>query len=95
MGLIESQIAIMMLDGDLSLRPGTIVNVVDVVPVADSGEGDASNRKFSGNWLVTTIEHVIPNAQNHNMVITLQRDSVPVSPDVVKEDRSFWDWLVG
>jgi hypothetical protein len=95
MGLIESQMAIMMLDGDLSLRPGTIVNVVDVVPVADSGEGDASNKKFSGNWLVASINHIIPNAMNHNMILTLQRDSVPVSPDNVQEDKSFWEWLVG
>lgn len=94
MGLINSQVAIMGIDGDLSLRPGTIVNIVDVVPVADSGE---VNKKFGGNWLVTGIDHIIPNAMNHNMVLTLQRDSVPVAPEDHEDmsEDSFFNWLFG
>ena len=97
MGLINSQVSVMTIDGDLSLRPGTIVNIVDVVPVSSGGESgnSSSNKKFGGNWLVTSIDHIIPNAMNHNMIVTLQRDSVPVSPDGSEKDDSFWTWLFG
>jgi len=90
MNLLGSQVATMVIDGDLSLRPGTIINVVDIVPI----EGSGKEKRFSGNWMVTGISHAMPNVMNHNMRLTLQRDSVPISPDDGKEPESFWDWLL-
>ena len=78
MFLINSQKAAIVLNGDLTLRPGQLINIQSEMPGSESEE--TQNRRFGGRWLVTDINHVI-TGMNHKMLIGLSRDSSPIAPD--------------
>jgi len=79
MMLIGSQKSVVILDGDLTLRPGNIINIVNKLP----GAGEKS-RRFSGRWLVAEINHTI-QGMTHKMMVTLVRDSNPIDPETSEE----------
>jgi len=90
--LINSQTAIMKLRGDLSLRPGKLITLVNKSP-----EAPDKPKKYSGAWLVSDISHIIEGSQ-HNMMIKLIRDSSPIKPEVSEELSLFeriLNWLFG
>ena len=76
MFLINAQTATIILNGDLSLRPGTLINIINKMP----GANEPNTRRFSGRWLVGSITHVMDN-ESHKMLIGLSRDSSPIEPD--------------
>lgn len=93
MFLINAQTAQIALNGDLSLRPGELIKVINKIP----GNDDPNTRRFSGRWMVTTISHVIQN-ESHRMLIGLSRDSSPVEPNesqILGWFDSVADWLGG
>ena len=95
MFLINSQKAMVALNGDLTLRPGYLINIQTKVPGAEGAKND--NRKFSGRWLVTTIEHVV-QGMSHKMMVGLSRDSTPTDPDTsykVTWFEKLLGWLFG
>ena len=76
MFLINSQKAQIVLNGDLSLRPGTLIKIVNKIPK----QNDPNDRRFGGRWLITSISHIIQN-ETHRMVLILARDSSPKKPE--------------
>ena len=86
MKLINSQSAAIILDGDLTLRPGELINIIDKVPVTN----DNKDKRSSGRWLVSDIGHNITKHQHHTMNVGLVRDSSPISP----EESESYDWLI-
>ena len=74
MFLINAQTATVVLNGDLSLRPGTLIRIINKMP------GVERDRRFTGRWLVTSISHMMDN-ESHRMLIGLSRDSTAVPPD--------------
>ena len=76
MFLINAQTATVVLNGDLSLRPGTLIKIVNKLPGAE----EPSSRRFSGRWMITSISHMMDN-ESHRMLIGLSRDSSPIEPD--------------
>ena len=92
MFLINSQKSAIVLNGDLSLRPGQLINIQSQMPGADG-----KSRRFSGRWLVTDINHTI-SGMNHKMLIALSRDSSPIEPnesEFLGWFESVYDWLFG
>jgi len=79
MMLINSQKSIMLLNGDLSLRPGTILNITNKLVGEDNKE-----RRFAGRWLISDISHTI-QGMSHTMLVTLTRDSGPIDPNTSEE----------
>tara|TARA_R100000152_G_C6707955_1_gene136137 strand:- start:288 stop:854 length:567 start_codon:yes stop_codon:yes gene_type:complete len=93
MFLINAQTATAVLNGDLSLRPGTLINIVNKLPGAE----DPNTRRFSGRWLITSISHIMDN-ETHRMLVGLSRDSSPIPPNESKILGWFenaLDWLFG
>ena len=86
MRLLGSQTAMIALNGDLTLKPGTIIRIND--PHFNPGEA-ANNKNYTGKWLVSAVEHNI-GIRSHRSLLTLTRDSinyeVDVEPDVEYED---------
>lgn len=77
MQLLTSQMASVVLNGDLTLRPGKMISIANVIPGTEDKD---KNKKFTGRWMVSGIEHVI-TAQNHNMSVVLVRDSTTIDPN--------------
>jgi hypothetical protein len=75
--LIGSQSCEITIGGDLSLRPGTIINIFNDIP--DTGQG----RRSAGRWLVTSIKHQLFQ-ESHTMTLSLSRDSSPIDPNDVE-----------
>ena len=73
--LINSQKAMVVLNGDLSLRPGELINIRNELPNADG-----KSRRFAGRWLVADVNHII-SGMTHKMTLGLVRDSSPIEPD--------------
>ena len=71
---LTSQTVVASLPGDLTLRPGTIINVVN--PRKADAPGNEVFRRTSGKYLVSKIDHRM-SLQNHIMSVTLTRDSSP------------------
>tara|TARA_R110000824_G_scaffold168495_1_gene345487 strand:- start:732 stop:1490 length:759 start_codon:yes stop_codon:yes gene_type:complete len=93
MFLIKAQTAQIVLNGDLSLRPGTLIKIVNKLPGAE----DPNTRRFSGRWMVTTISHII-QGESHRMMIGLSRDSSPIEPNesrLLGWFESAWDFFTG
>lgn len=88
MMLLTSQKSVIVLDGDLTLRPGTIINISSKVP----GKKQRS-RRFSGRWLVAEINHTI-QGMTHKMLVTLVRDSSPIDPET-SEELGWFDTVIG
>ena len=76
MQLITAQKASIVVNGDFSIKPGIVINILDNEP-----EQDGEPKRHSGNWLVIGTEHVINGASMHRTIITLSRDSSPVDPN--------------
>ena len=74
MTLLTAQKAEAVVHGDISLRPGTIINV----EVTDQTGEDKSS---SGNWMVAEIEHLFLGSNSHSMKLTLIRDSLYFDPN--------------
>ena len=93
MFLMNSQQAVVVLNGDLSLRPGALINIENKMPGAE----EPNTRRFSGRWLVTGINHII-SGMNHKMTVSLSRDSNPLDPNESEElgwFETIGDWLFG
>jgi len=91
MMLIKSQISTILLQGDLTLRPGELINITNKNPSSDK------ERRFSGRWLVADVSHIIYGSQ-HKMWLTLVRDSSPIDPETSEElgfFASVLSWLFG
>jgi len=86
MRLINSYQAFALLNGDLSLRPGTIIRISDEKTIKDDTFGTGEHR-HSGKWLVSSIVHTIKR-QNHSMSVFLTRDSIPYDPN--KSQNNPW-----
>ena len=78
MTLITSQRAVATVNGDFSIRPGSIIDVE--VDYQDKDNG-VSLKSSSGRWLVAEISHNIEGANVHAMVLTLIRDSFFQDPN--------------
>lgn len=87
--LINSQQALVILNGDLSLRPGELININNPA-AADS----ARQKRFAGPWMVGEINHIITNANQHRMEVTLHRDSNSIDP-ADTEEPGFFSSLFG
>tara|TARA_Y100000034_G_C6852927_1_gene387157 strand:- start:48 stop:767 length:720 start_codon:yes stop_codon:yes gene_type:complete len=86
--LINSQMSIIKLRGDLSLRPGQLITLV-----GKSSNTEDKLKRYSGAWLVSDISHVIEGNQ-HNMMLKLIRDSSPIDPKNT-EYVSFFEEVLG
>ncbi len=69
---LTSQSVVASLPGDLTLRPGTIINVVN--PRKAEAPGSEVFKRTSGKYLVGKIKHRM-SLQNHIMSLSLTRDS--------------------
>ena len=88
MMLINSQKSVVMLNGDFSLRPGTLINITNKLVGQDDKE-----RRFAGRWLVSDINHSI-TGMSHKMMVILTRDSSPIDPNT-SEALGFFESLLG
>jgi|TARA_R110002110_G_scaffold189528_4_gene397801 hypothetical protein len=77
MQLINSQKMSMVLNGDLTLRPGKPITIANVTP---GDENSDTKKKFTGRWLVSDIEHII-TSNSHRMNLVLTRDSTVIDPN--------------
>jgi len=94
MFLIQSQKALVVLNGDLSLRPGQCIRVGAFAAPNEGSKAD-DQKKFAGRWLVTEIEHIM-GSTTHKMIVTLSRDSTPINPNesnALGFFESIVDWL--
>ena len=92
MMLINSQASVINLRGDLSLRPGELISIVNKFP----GSEDKPKR-YSGRWLVADISHQIEGTE-HNMLVKIIRDSNSIDPELSEElgfFESIWNWFFG
>tara|TARA_R100000458_G_C8278487_1_gene254742 strand:+ start:285 stop:1100 length:816 start_codon:yes stop_codon:yes gene_type:complete len=92
MMLIKSQQAVIMLNGDLTLRPGELINITN------KNVGSDKERRMGGRWLVAEIHHNIIRGGQHKMLITLVRDSSPIDPETSEYLGLFgeiWNWISG
>ena len=90
MTLINSQQAVIMLSGDLSLRPGEIINITNQNP------GSGKERRMGGRWLLAEIQHSMKRGGQHEMYCTLIRDSSPMDPNESESLGFFgeiWNWI--
>ena len=71
MSTIMSKKSTLTANGDFSLRPGNIIEIEDNFKFKSS----LPERKHTGNWLISTIEHIITATTNHTMSISLLRDT--------------------
>ena len=78
MTLLTAQKAEAVVQGDLSIRPGAIINME---VSQESVEGDSRLKSSSGRWMVAEIEHLLLGANSHGMKLTLIRDSLYVDPN--------------
>lgn len=92
MALINSQQASIMLSGDLSLRPGEIINITN------KNIGSGKERRMGGRWLIAEIQHNMIKGGQHTMLCTLIRDSSPINPETSESLGFFgevWNWIWG
>lgn len=92
MALINSQQASIMLSGDLSLRPGEIINITN------KNIGSGKERRMGGRWLIAEIQHNMIKGGQHTMLCTLIRDSSPIDPETSESLGFFgevWNWISG
>ena len=80
MQLINSQKMSIVLNGDLTLRPGKLISIANVVAGDENSE---MKKKITGRWLVSDIEHII-SSSSHKMNLILTRDSTVVDPNTSK-----------
>jgi len=82
---LNSQKALIVVNGDFSVQPGDIISLKIPLGV----DTDRENTRASGKWLVSQINHAFATQQTHRMVLSLVRDtsSVPV-------DKASWvNWF--
>jgi len=95
--LLRTQQIVITVSGDLSIRPGDIVNL-DVVEIPNLDPLDIpetshklstmeKNAKFNGKWLVNSITHKIVSTNLHKMDLTLIRDSLPIDNTTEDEEE--------
>jgi len=77
MTLMSSQKMRIILNGDLTLRPGKPITIVNKTPGSDKND---RMQRFTGRWLVTDIEHMITST-SHKMDVILSRDSTGTDPN--------------
>ena len=77
---LTTQKAIGVLPGDLSLRPGSIINVVNPHGITNKHP----RKRSSGRWLIGSIKHQI-RLGSHIMGLTCFRDSTPQDPNDITE----------
>tara|TARA_E500000318_G_scaffold40532_1_gene38819 strand:+ start:5238 stop:10784 length:5547 start_codon:yes stop_codon:yes gene_type:complete len=77
---LTTQKAIGVLPGDLSLRPGQIIEVVNPQPI----DNKHPSKRSAGRWLIGSIKHNI-RLGAHMMGITCFRDSTPQDPNDITD----------
>ena len=77
---LTTQKAIGVLPGDLSLRPGQIIEVVNPQPI----DNKHPSKRSAGKWLIGSIKHNI-RLGTHMMGITCFRDSTPQDPNDITD----------
>jgi hypothetical protein len=76
MNLIQSQKAHAVVSGNLSLRPGDLIEIDNSIPLILK----YNQKSSAGVWMIESISHLIePN--NHEMSLKLIRDSIPINPE--------------
>ena len=88
--LLSQQISI-TIRGDMSIRPGDLVNLDIISPPSDLKKivgisrkypqlpQFENNIKYNGHWLVSTIRHKFYGTSSHRMELVLVRDGMPSS----------------
>ena len=77
---LTTQKALMILPGDLTLRPGQLVNIENRYPTIIKHY----TKRTSGNWFIGSIDHNM-TTNSHVMGVTLFRDSIPHDPNDITE----------
>jgi|10_taG_2_1085330.scaffolds.fasta_scaffold05679_2 hypothetical protein len=86
MSLARAQTSVIVVNGDLTLRPGHLIYIS-----AHQAGAMGKTKKFSGRWLVSDISHIIQGMQ-HKMALKLIRDSSPIDPNKSELDgKSWWE----
>ena len=88
--LLSQQISI-TIRGDMSIRPGDLVNLDVIAPPSDLKEiveivrrypqlpQFENNIKYNGHWLISTVRHKFYGTSSHRMELVLVRDGMPGS----------------
>jgi len=88
--LINSQRIQISVAGDLSIRPGHVIQLdlesENLNPDLESPRtfslsSNKKNSKFTGKWLVNSITHRFTGLKLHKMELVLVRDSLPKAPE--------------
>ena len=82
MNQLETQKASITVAGDLSVRPGFVLNV-DNPKSPEKEEAEYSQHRIAGKWFVSGIKHVM-SSQSHVMSFNCNRDSNPQSVNVFR-----------
>lgn len=91
--LLQTQVIKISVTGNLNIKPGQIIfcdfkgaRILDEQGTSTTeGENRTdifdsdTNSKFHGKWLVSQVDHKISGTSLHKMVLTLVRDSLPIS----------------
>ena len=77
---LTTQKALMILPGDLTLRPGQLVNIENRYPTIIKHY----TKRTSGNWFIGSIDHNM-TTNSHVMGVTLFRESIPHDPNDITE----------
>ena len=77
MNLIQSQRAKALVSGNLSLRPGDVIQIVN----KNALDSKYVENSRAGNWLVESISHLIVNPNEHTMSLKLMRDGSNINPN--------------
>ena len=75
---ILSKRASLSVYGDMSLRPGSIIEIQEDISEYNT---EMTGRKYNGKWLVSGISHLLMGLGNHTMQLDLIRDTNYVDPE--------------
>ena len=89
MMLVTSQKSLMIIHGDLTLRPGTLIYIKEPKATEDK------EKRLGGRWLVAGIQHRIGNFPHaHAMDISLVRDTAVFDPNGdTNVFESIWEFI--
>ena len=95
MSLLNAQKCLIVINGDFTLKPGTVIEVhsneVDSTQQGSTPSTESSKKRFSGRWLINSIEHIC-TVSTHRMAVALTRDSSFLDPNEGDRNPAF-DWL--
>ena len=82
MNLLYSQTAVIIVNRNDKIKIGSLVFLEDLNPTNSPIEFKNKYKRFYGKWLVTSIVNVFIGDTKNYMVVTLNRDSLPVDPNI-------------